>query len=363
MADNRLPPMEEARVRTAALVAAQRMSWDVPRHVLDYIVATSDPRQGPAALEMRAAGIVEYVRNHPSAPNFRDDREAQGFFRMIHGQVVSRFGGLPWMLAMAREEEASDRSSGSASYDSELVGDNMITPGNYHRSRFGRCGISHGLYQDLLGQGYTRDQVYDAGRQANLLGFRGDQRMVRSQALIQRYDNDADATNRAMLAYREAIHSDRDLADLMARANTATGEARRAIEEQIRQRYQHLRQVHGVESRLADPGNSEPARRGIRESGALINEQLEESRGFIFQFGVEAFRTTPDAEIAAAVPTPLPSGQTTRVADRADALFDEPAVVPATTTHRADAAAPERPGQGRQLAQNTVQPSGPRLTG
>jgi hypothetical protein len=41
MTENRLPPAEEARVRTAAIVAGQHMGWTVPRQVLDYIVAAS----------------------------------------------------------------------------------------------------------------------------------------------------------------------------------------------------------------------------------------------------------------------------------------------------------------------------------
>ena len=45
--ENRLPPADEARVRTAAQVAADRMGWSVPRQVLDYIIATSNPKAKP----------------------------------------------------------------------------------------------------------------------------------------------------------------------------------------------------------------------------------------------------------------------------------------------------------------------------
>jgi hypothetical protein len=117
MTENRLPPAEEARVRTAAVVAGQRMGWTVPRQVLDYIVATSDPRQSPSALEVRAAAIVDHVKNDTTAPNFRDtpDREAQTYFQTIHGQLVSRLGGLPWNLASTREDaSAGSDSAGNA---------------------------------------------------------------------------------------------------------------------------------------------------------------------------------------------------------------------------------------------------------
>lgn len=116
MAENKLPPADEARVRTAAQVAADRMGWNVPRQILDYIIATSDPKQSPAALEMRAAGIVEYAKNHPAAPMLRDneDKTVHGFLQVIHGQVMSHFGGLAWRLAEAREANTS--ASGTSKY-------------------------------------------------------------------------------------------------------------------------------------------------------------------------------------------------------------------------------------------------------
>ncbi len=46
------------------------MGWSVPRQILDYIIATSDPKQSPAALEMRAAGIVEYAKIIPKRQCF-----------------------------------------------------------------------------------------------------------------------------------------------------------------------------------------------------------------------------------------------------------------------------------------------------
>jgi hypothetical protein len=281
MAESRLPPMEEARVRTAALVAAQRMNWTVPRAVLDYIIATSDPRQAPAALEMRAAGIVEYVRSHPSTPDLANasDREAQSFFRMIHGQVVSRFGGLPWALALAREEEASDRGSGSAAY-AELGGDlGSITPSNFKRSHYHRCGLDYATFDALRREGFSGQNIINAASDARALGFSPrDREAMRDHALIDKHSIDPRGMNQAMQDYQRRAREDAELNALLRRRMAAnlTEDEKRALDEQIRTRREEHMRATGLQGRIENPQEDARAREAGQRRKDAIDTQQEE---------------------------------------------------------------------------------------
>ncbi len=108
---------------------------------------------------------------------------------MMHGQLVQRFGGLPWPLAEAREEATTASSSRGESYASlETNGDashpQRLNEKNWAKSPFaGIGGLDISTTKSLLASGFKTEQIMQAGRDVNKLEIDTKQNIARAARL------------------------------------------------------------------------------------------------------------------------------------------------------------------------------------
>jgi hypothetical protein len=372
MSENRLPPAEEARVRTAAEVAGQRMGWTVPGQVLDYIVATSDPRQSPSALEVRAAAIVDHVKNDTTAPNFRDtpDREAQTYFQTIHGQLVSRLGALPWNLASTREDAstASDSAGNAlgamansslryverAAYDIAIKTQglewaahnrDLLRLGPEAMKILAATQFKEASYNRMKEVGFKDNQIVDTAKYAKRYGLDANKAAEISADSVRVFGGDDE---RERKRWRDMIHDhqhDPEHAGKRQKLRDALQERGKHHDPAHRdQARRHLEQLDEVDKARAK-ADRKADKAATRETAAATHEAVaatRENRAAIAQVQqTEAAQRANDLFAAAPAPSPA-AGQASPPAST-PASTPVPNQAPAQSPANAPASAPNTP--------------------
>jgi hypothetical protein len=353
MADVVLHPTERGRrAREAALEAGRRLGWPVPEGLLNRIeAATAGLRLGPADAERVAVGVVERARQDDvrgAGPGSWEasNRQASGSFRIIFGQVVHDIAGLPPGLA-AREEESGGRFGDLANADLTSTPE-MSSALN----RADRCGMGW-LRQnrDLLQLGPAgiqalvdarfRRESFNRLREA---GFEG-REAARMAVGISRY------------ATRHGLDANR-IAEETARGVEVFGgdspEARRRWIERFNRFYANPDDAQAREEMgralseiETSPSSTPEQREQVERMRPLLRLEQQERR---LQHTMEVQANT--AVIA----------HTAAATANDDLMADLNAGPVAPTGQRADTEPRPPASQRTTVAENTVQPSGPRLS-
>jgi hypothetical protein len=285
MADIGLHPATEheleraRRVRVAAIEAGRARDWPVPQGLLDRIEAvTAGSELSQADAEQVAVCVVERARLDEVSgmgPRSWDasNREANGHFRVIFGQVVYGEGWLTPALAA--------REGGSGRRFDEMPGDiSNITPHNFVGSHYHQCGLDYATFDALRREGFNGQNIINAARDTRSLGFRAtDRDRVRDLAIIDRHSTDARGNVRALHEYRRRTEGDSELQALIAQRQRATSEAeQRALDAQIAARRLEHERASGLHPFINDPTNDPRASAATKRTKDAIDRYQEQHR-------------------------------------------------------------------------------------
>jgi hypothetical protein len=149
-----------------------------------------------------------------------------------------------------------------------------ITSSNYNSTEFHRCGIDYGTFSELRAQGFSGQNILNAARDAERLGFRGDHNAMRDHAFIDRHSIDARGMNAALLDYRRRLHGDTELRALLeSRRGATTDEERRRLDALIAARRLEHERASGLRERIDKPAETAEAREAAERRRCAINEQ------------------------------------------------------------------------------------------
>jgi hypothetical protein len=136
--------------------------------------------------------------------------------------------------------------------------------------------------------GASINNIRDAGRDAANLRFGvNDKEAIKDHTIIRKLDpKGADATNKALQDYQDALDNDPVLAELMGKRKKAeTPEERKALEQQMQARRQEIRKGHDVQRRIDDKGIPEGARDATGRRANEVDKMDEQNRGLGVQKG------------------------------------------------------------------------------
>lgn len=272
----------EAIAREAILAAARggRIDEGDIRHILTETV----DRRGLSVTDImvRAASMAEQYSGR-QAFNWRSATPDQ------IARYLASLGLEPgWRRAMREAgilgatrtgDDGDDGISGSSLrfVDMDI---SRITSSNYNSTEFHRCGIDYGTFSELRSQGFSGQNIMNAARDAERLGFRGDRNAVRDHALIDRHSIDARGMNAALLDYRRRLHGDTELRALLeSRRGATTDEERRRLDALIAARRLEHERASGLRERIDNPAENAEARGAAERRRQAIDAQHNELLG------------------------------------------------------------------------------------
>jgi hypothetical protein len=192
-----------------------------------------------------------------------------------------------------------------------------ITSSNYNSTDFHRCGIDYGTFSELRSQGFSGQNILNAARDAERLGFRGDRNAIRDHALIDRHSIDARGMNAALLDYRRRLHGDTELRTLMEqRRGATTDEERMRLDELIAARRLEHERGSGLRERIHNPTEDARAREAAEGRRRAINREQNELFGLDPGVGAGLSDATLQSQVIAPATTrqdiAVVAGQATR---------------------------------------------------
>lgn len=98
---------------------------------------------------------------------------------------------------------------------------------------------------------------------------------MRAQTTIDHYDNDKDATNKAISEYAHRTKADEELNGWIRALQRATGKEREELLAKIKARRAEHRGASGVDARVADPNNHPKAKKEIPTMIEEVDKQRQ----------------------------------------------------------------------------------------
>jgi hypothetical protein len=290
-----LPRTRREAIAREAILAAARGARIDEGDISNILTQTVDQRGlSVTDIMLRAASMAEQYTGR-QAFNWRSATPDQ------IARYLSSLGLEPgWRRAMREAErlagarssrDADDGDDGPGGSSLRYLGMDIsrITPDNYTSTDFHRCGVDYGTFSELRSQGFSGQNIMNAARDAERLGFRGDRNAVRDHALIDRHSIDARGMNTALLDYRRRLNEDTELRALLeSRRGATTDEERRRLDALIAARRLEHERASGLRDRIDNPGEDSRARDAAEGRRRAINEQYNQSLGLDAGVGVNA---------------------------------------------------------------------------
>jgi hypothetical protein len=280
-ADEALDPGGKISAAIASYAAANFHIFNIPAGKMAEMLSAAqtvlrgvklaDLSPGSWALTQAAqVGVaVGYGSQDPAEKDARrrDEAEKQAAGTgVVLDAYGHRNGHVPLALAMQRGGDTGSRANYQEISYTTSQSIQSITPSGYARTPFAEAGVNYGTFNYLrhYDRNFTGQNILNAAQDVKKLGLdTNNKRAMRAQTTIDHYDNNKEATNKAIRDYAHRTRGDEELNGWIRALTHATGKEREALLAKIKARRAEHRGTSGVDARVADPKNHPKAKHAI----------------------------------------------------------------------------------------------------
>lgn len=168
--------------------------------------------------------------------------------------------------------------SGMSSQWNPATGGAGLNSSNFSNTQFAHVGLDLGTTKSLFAKGFNQQQIIAAANDAKNLGFSPkDKAAVEDHAIIRKFDNKPDESNKALQAKNrlEDEHKEELKALLRKEAAAKTPEEKAAVRKEIAEHHKRLTHQAHVDDRMHDAGNKPQAKAAVGRRNHAIEVKKE----------------------------------------------------------------------------------------